>query len=403
MLTNLGNEAARRSPQPGELWLLRDSATNSSFLLIVKNSDDLSLRLVSGMLFSDRIEYMSNINVLVTPEISGSQQPLLALTNLVQWVPVDYLKEPVGQRLSRSVYDLLLSIGDYHCGLLPALPTVSVVLEAGLSMKPAGYDGNLAELQAFQQQTTDYLESIALSPRQLQQTIQLLEQAILAERDLAVTLPMPTKLYDWLRQIFAPEWLVGQSHYQPALALRSESATIDPALLIEQLENSSDEQQSCQLLEQIGQVRSERSLAADRLAQVINSTVSDEMLWTAVHSLTQLNPVHPALGVSRVKLVKLMDLGDSGDNQILALGVTVVRKADKRMGVMVQLNHQDPAQDLPEGLRLKLLDNVSQVLRTLTVQPGDYGLQLKLSGVSNETFQIAVEWGSVTITENFVL
>jgi hypothetical protein len=98
-----------------------------------------------------------------------------------------------------------------------------------------------------------------------------------------------------------------------------------------------------------------------------------------------------------------MDLGDSGDNQILALGVTVVRKADRRIGVMVQLNHQDPAQDLPEGLRLKLLDDNSQVLRTLTVQPGDYGLQLKLSGVSNETFQIAVEWGSVTITENFVL
>ncbi|MHC0065711.1 hypothetical protein ACWATR_22885 [Nostoc sp. UIC 10890] len=143
-------------PQPGEIWEVSRSvqsplkfssqeqqslyslaaqnflAGNSPprYVMIVKEPElsigiEQQWLIVSVMLLSVETNFISDINLLIPTEISGLSQDLLAETWHIMPALVCNLLQPVGKRISRQIYDYLLTVRDYHHGLVCQLPTIS--------------------------------------------------------------------------------------------------------------------------------------------------------------------------------------------------------------------------------------------------------------------------------------
>ncbi|RCJ23062.1 hypothetical protein A6S26_00400 [Nostoc sp. ATCC 43529] len=151
------------TPQPGEIWkvnyLVRSplnflsqeqqnlySSLAQSFLIgnsppryvmIVKEpniSENIKKEwlVVYVMLLSVETDFISNIDLLVPAKISGLDRDLLAETWHIIPALACNLLQPVGKRLSRQIYDYLLTVGDYHYGLVSQLPAITKMQDFGL-------------------------------------------------------------------------------------------------------------------------------------------------------------------------------------------------------------------------------------------------------------------------------
>lgn len=152
------------TPQPGEIWkvncLVRSplnlltqeqhnlySSLARSFLagnsppryvMIVKEPElseniEEEWLVVYVMLLSVETDFISNIDLLIPAKISGLDRDVLAETWHIIPALACNLLQPVGKRLSRQIYDYLLTVGDYHYGLVSQLPAITKMQDFGLT------------------------------------------------------------------------------------------------------------------------------------------------------------------------------------------------------------------------------------------------------------------------------
>lgn len=169
------------TPQPGEIWevsrLVQSplkfsiqeqqtlySPLAQSFLagnslpryVIIVKEPELSIEIeeqsliVSVMLLSVETDLISDVDLLIPAKISGLCQDLLAETWHIIPALVCNLLQPVGKRLSRQIYDYLLTVRDYHNGLISELPSISEIQHLGLTDESL-CSANNSKIQDFHQ------------------------------------------------------------------------------------------------------------------------------------------------------------------------------------------------------------------------------------------------------------
>ncbi len=170
------------TPQPGEIWEISrwvqspiefskqerqqvyseaackflDGKSPPRYVTIVNEPDPLldseaEWQVVSVMLMSAETNFLSDVDLLIPQEISGVGQDLLAETWHILPMLACNLLQPVGRRLSREIYDLLMSVAEYYVGLVDALPSHEEIQALGLKISP-NLTSNQLEIQAFHRQ-----------------------------------------------------------------------------------------------------------------------------------------------------------------------------------------------------------------------------------------------------------
>jgi len=170
--------------------------------------------------------------------------------------------------------------------------------------------------------------------------------------------------------------------------------------LIDQLSSGQDEHKRQQAAKRLGEVGTGNSNAIAALINLLRTSQDDETLWTAVESLWQIDPGNPASGVSRARLI---DLGMQLVGHTVALAVAIIKKADQKVNVLLQVYSTGNEAYLPINLKLILLHESGQILREITARRADIYIQLKLSGQLGEQFSVRVALGDDSLTEDFVL
>jgi DNA-binding CsgD family transcriptional regulator len=169
-------------PQPGEIWqvsrcvccpleftpeeercLYSETAQNflegkslARYVMIVQEAEpplepESEWQVVSVMVLSGETDFLSGIDLLIPKYISGLEQDLLAETWHVLPTLTCSLLQPIGQRISREVYEILLDVGDYYHGLIDELPAVAEIQKLGLAIA-SDRGENLQVIQEFHSQ-----------------------------------------------------------------------------------------------------------------------------------------------------------------------------------------------------------------------------------------------------------
>ncbi|MCG6135027.1 MAG: hypothetical protein MET45_10240 [Nostoc sp. LLA-1] len=100
------------------------------------------------MLLSGETNFINNMDLLIPANISGLEQDLLAETWHIIPALVCNLIQPVGKRLSRQIYDYLLTVRDYHHGLIDQLPATIETQSLGFTSESL-YSTNNSKIQDF--------------------------------------------------------------------------------------------------------------------------------------------------------------------------------------------------------------------------------------------------------------
>jgi hypothetical protein len=209
------------TPQPGEIWELSRSLRSPlefskeeqqqlyseaaqrflegksppRYVMIVNEPDppldsEEEWQVVSVMLMSAKTNFLSDVDLLIPQEISGAGQDLLAETWLIVPMLTCNLLQPIGQRLSREIYDGLMTVGDYYLGLVDAAPSPPEIQALGLTMAPI-LTSEQPKIQAFHRQEEAWSDILKiplaayrahLKGMKLTETV--LNEAIQIERDL---------------------------------------------------------------------------------------------------------------------------------------------------------------------------------------------------------------------------
>ncbi len=101
---------------------------------------------VSVMLLSSEAHFLSEVDLLIPTKVTAAGQDLLAETWHILPMLTCNLLQPVGRRLSREIYDVLMSVGDYYYGLVNEAPSLETVQGLGLKI------GTVSGFPAFHQQ-----------------------------------------------------------------------------------------------------------------------------------------------------------------------------------------------------------------------------------------------------------
>lgn len=447
-------------PQPGEIWEVRhvprypvdccidgcevlyshearsfiNSGLPSHYVMIITNQQEDNdvlvtqskggeevCGIVSVMVLSTEINYLSDVDLLIPSEISGLERNLLAQTWLVEEMLVCNLLQSVGKRISYQVYEILLNVGDYFHGLIDIPPRKSDIKSLGIGI------GNEYS-SAFHKQEIAWSDVLTVPTIIFKKTLKgmaivekVLDEACKLEQDLAETIPHSNiieasfNLYNktrinlsrWFENILEPNWKSVTEIPQLAVATRSfkhhpevYSKSDEINSLIEQLPRERDEYNRRRIAKRLGDIAAGRDDAIKALINLLHNTQDDETLWTAVESLWQLDPGNIAAGVRRVKLIDLgMELAGEG----VALAVALVPKVNQRFGVLLQVYPTGRETYLPPQLQLTLLDANGNQLRTITARLADVFVQLKFSGEVGEEFSVRVALGEAEIIEDFVI
>lgn len=146
-------------------------------------------RVISVMMLSVKSDRLSDVDILIPSEISEVGQDLLAETwNVVPMLACNLLR-PVGRRLSREIYDVLLDVGDSYNELTETPVSPQKIESFGLRFGSASAK-EAPEIQAFHQQEEDWAAVLELPVaayrtylNTIQETENLLEIAIEVERE----------------------------------------------------------------------------------------------------------------------------------------------------------------------------------------------------------------------------
>jgi hypothetical protein len=389
-------------PQPGEIWELSLDLTTvvepaqlaerwclARYVAIVREAQAADPAVCSAMLLSPETQYLSDTNILIPPSCSGLERDILAETWNVGNLSIDLFERRVGNRLSRSIYDLLLSIGDGDYDRSIDIPSVASIRALGLDIAPY-----LRGDAPFQRRERILLQS--LNPISIATTTKLVELAAAIERRSGYLVGMRTTLSQWFEQIVEPQWQdVRRFEGRMVVAKRSSITDDDITQTIALLKASDDEARRCQLIQRLGSIASGREDALVAMLKLIQTTEDDETLWTAVESLRQLDPDYPSLEIGKLQSI---DLGIKVD-----FVVRIVPKVNNRFSVFLQVYSTSTEQYLPPNLKLILKDDRGNSLTEVVSRSQDDGIQLKLSGVAGELFSVCLEFDGVRSIVDFVI
>jgi Protein of unknown function (DUF1822) len=330
-------------PCPGEIWAIAGVDGGERYLMIVHEPIAPQLSVCSGMLFSLETEYLSNIDVLIPVAITGLEQDVLAETWNVGDISINHLIRPVGNRLSRQVYDLLLLIED---GATAEYWQQSVQ-ELGLVMG-SGADAD------FHRGERRLLAN--LSPAVISWTTDLVSKAIEIERELLDLLRPRVILSAWLEPVCKPLVSSGDGEWQDAASFVPRMAIATRGLVsIDPLDKMDEAEPS--------------PIAAQRLKSI-------------------------ALGSDN--FVLLVSLTPQLDSFACAF-------VDRQIEILLQVYPEQSQPFLPANLRLFLQDDRGSSLREVVARSIDRCIQIKLTGEIGEAFQVYVELNGMKLIEDFVI
>lgn len=446
-------------PQPGEIWELNPQVlspikfstyeennlysseaqrflqghTPPRYAMIVTEPDldnetEIEWKIVSVMLLSGEINFISDVDLLIPGHISGLAQDLLAETWHIQLMLTCNLLQPVGKRLSQEIYDILLDIGDDQHGLVTQQPEISKIERLGLKRgnKKALEIPEIALFHKQEQAWSDvltipiasyhtYIKSLKFTSQILHNQLQIEQEWAELESNQNTFLELvstslsktQTVLSHWLQNIFESEWQVVSTFPNFAIATRShadlQNTPTNPdeiAAIINQLSIENDEKQRQRAVKLLGEIAFGNSDAIQALVCLLRSTSDDETLWTAVESLRKIDPENPAAGVKRVKLI---DLGMQIAGKAVALAVALFQKSDGDISVLLQVYPTGNDDYLPPDLKLILLNDSGEILHEVIARRADIYIQLKFSCQPGERFSVQVALGEANITEDFVI
>jgi Protein of unknown function (DUF1822) len=381
-------------PQPGEIWEITTSDSSPvAYVAIVREIP--ASQFFSVMLFSSETIYLSPVDILIPPAVSGLERDLLAETWNVGAIARDFLKRPIGQRLSRELYDLLLSVGD----LAPS-PTAAMVKrleDLGLNID---WNPSMEAIDKFHQQEKRWLQG--LDPRVLARTEWLMAEAIQLEQEFRELQPPIVSLSGWLQRIIESDWLeVFLPQPQLAIATRSPISVAKITETIDRVKSTESEIERRQLIMALGSIAQSQAEALATLVELVNTTQDDETLWVAVESLRQAQPQHPRAGIRRMKTIELAPL--TGQSCRVDLVVNIIEKVHHRIGILIQVYSRASDSQLPLGLKLVLQDVAGVSLREAVAGAMDYCIQLKFNGEPGERFNIGLALGDELAIENFII
>jgi Protein of unknown function (DUF1822) len=431
----LSNQPQSRTPQPGEIWQVNQTLLNPlqlstidqhslyseaarSFLageglpryVMIVNEVDAQSSLeawptVAVIVLSLEIAFLSNTDILIPTAISGLTSDILAETWHEQDMLVASLLHPVGCRLTRTIYDRLLTSSDFHPQ--QAQPNYDD-LQVGERCAAEDF-----AIQAFHRRELAWSDVLTVPVatvrayhKGMKMTDRILQEAIDLEREFQ---PQPINLNQWFQGLFAAGWQtfaeVWQHQPQLAIAVRSHEISEIPnsqsvTQLIHQLEEVLDEHQRRRIAEQLGDAAPGHTEAITALVNLLRSTTDDETRWTAVESLWRIDPGNPAAGVRQVKVI---DLGMQMAGQSIALAVALVQKNQQVVSVLLQVYPVSAGGFLPPNLKLVLLDPSGNILREVVARQADIYVQLKFNGEKGEKFSVRIELETSRITEDFVI
>lgn len=374
-------------PQPGEIWeVVADDLDCSHWVAIVREPQPADLAGCSVMLLSAAVEYLSNADILIPSQISGLEIDVLAETWNVARLPLTRLKKRVGRRLSRQIYDILLSIGDTALGL-PAIGLSTPELRAlGLRILPDRSPRTDLHLRNFHDRERALLFS--LDPNNIDRVSNLIDRAISVKLSSTI-------LTDWLDNSIDRQWQDFQNSYQQnAIAVRSISNEYKIQQTIEILTNTHNEDLRRELIDRLGTAIGNPA-AIQCLVNILETTSNDETLWLAVDSLRRIAPQHSRLGIRRSKFI---DLGAG-----VEFVVSIIPKVADRFGILLQVYPRSGAVSLPANLKLILEDEAGTSLREVIARDRDFCIQIKLSGKSREIFSVCLELDGAIAIEDFVI
>ncbi|WP_348241515.1 DUF1822 family protein [Leptolyngbya sp. DQ-M1] len=369
---------------------------------------------ISVMVFSLEIQFLSVTDIFIPIEISGLNCDVLAETWHIREMLACNLLNPVGRRLSRQVYDWLLTIDDFHAGAAKDFPSQDIQASGlKIGQQSAAADAALDAFHRREEAWSDVLTvpiaAYRVYLKGIQQTEQVLQSAIAVERETAAQHRI--NLSQWFNGLMETGWQMVSNWMEAApttaIATRSsdlnENSSAEPnniAALIHQLQCETDEFQRRRIAKQLGESGTGHAGAIQALINLLRETRDDETLWATVESLWKLDPGNPSAGVRQVKLI---DLGMQIASQAVALAVALVRKENQQVGVLLQVYPPENEPYLPANLKLVLLNASGQALREVVARQSDVYIQLKFSGEPREAFSVRVELGAASITENFVI
>jgi hypothetical protein len=357
--------------------------------------DSSSWQMITVLILSSATQFLSQADLVIPSQISGIQTLLAETWHIVPML-VCQLAQKVGNRLPRLTYDTLIDAGDaVYERTDPANATT--IEAAGLQI------GSAASSSAFHQQERDWSDVLTvpvaiglnyLKGRKAMQS--LIREAIVVEESPQIKPPI--QLGQWLQGLFETRWQDAME-FPLAVALRSGQVATKPDetnLLLEQLNTSSSEWQRIQTLKRLGELRYAK--AVDSIVNQIQTATDAELIWSAVDSLRQINPRHPAIGIRRMQRIELCE---QRTGEAVALVFSLLLRDETQVHVLLQLFPVD-AVYLPSDLTLAVLDSEHQILREVTARSTDGCIQLKLSGQLGEFFSVQVTHGTASITELFV-
>jgi hypothetical protein len=364
-------------PLPGEIWAVTDDAnfdgeTTTRYLLIIREVQDSDPNLVSVMVLSGECEYRSDINILIPPAISGLEIETIAQTWNLGEIALEYLDVRVGNRLSRQIYDLLLS-----------------------TSHPNLDRQKRADLEKFDRHERAWL--IGLQPAKLEVISKLVTNAI----DLV---GKPIVLSQWFDRIFTARWQdLTTVKLERAVAIRKGTNSIDLAATILQIGAIDDDRIRRQLIDKISRsIRSIDSLPTSLKAEIATVTIEileqtddDDLFWSATDCLQTIEPAHPRAAIGRFKSI------DSSYG--IHLSLRIAHKKDRQIGIFLQVYSQSEREYLPQDLKLIVSDENNSILQEIIAGARDYCLQLKFSGEVGERFNICLESSNIHSIERFII
>jgi hypothetical protein len=403
-------------PLPGEIWAVNNDASfdidddSVRYLMVIKEVRSSDAKLVSVMVLSEDIRSLSDKNILISPEISGLRARVLAQTENIGKISIEHLQVKIGNRLSRQIYDLLLSIGDGDRGLTQNLPSRQEIVSLGLQIGTEIDRANLLSIQKFDLHERAWL--LSFQPAKIDLIAKLVATAIAGERSAIERSPERIDLSKWFQHIFPPQWQASTIFYphhrvlvrrkidSPGEKLRQRANIAD---LLAELQSNDDLAICRQLITKLnGAIRSiDRTQIASMpelvttLVEIIDRTPDNETLWQAIECLQQLQPHHPRAGIRQARSI---DLGET-----ITLVMNIVSRKDDKIRILLQIHPSDPADYLPLDLKLFLQDEADEIAIELVATAHDYCLQIEFSGTVGEIFKIGVELAEHRSIEQFVI
>jgi hypothetical protein len=331
-------------PCPGEIWAVRVAGGSERYLMIVHEPISPGFSVCSGMLFSLATEYLSAVDVLLPMAITGLEQDILAETWNVGQVSIEHLVRPVGNRLSRQAYDLLLLIGDGATGESWQQSAQELGLVNGSVADPEFHRGERRLLAS-------------LNPEMMSWTNHLVSHAIEIERELNDLLRPRVILSVWLDQLTNSLDVGWQdaADFVPRMAIATRSLLSSDSL----------------------------DKPLDKPLDKIDAPDADE-------------PEASPVAVQRLKSIAL-----GSDNCVLLVSLTP--QIDQRIKILLQVYPEQSQPFLPAKLRLLLQDDRGASLREVVTRSIDRCIQLKFSGEVGEGFRVCLESGEARSIEDFVI